>query len=359
MKHTCLSIVFIIVSLSSFAQNIEVSGFDANGMPGKRYTFKPTYYQHPLYSYDDSTAAFDSGRYYISSLGRNATKDSIILTLLNGTRFSVKDSSGGGGSSVTSGTLSAMLAVSNPADGAQYSITDYLPGPYQYSKFDSTWRYLTAPDVTTGPANSPPYLQTIASGSGSSVSNTGGFTTSLNSRYGFYRFFQTGTTASGSAGATLNMSTVTGGFGIFPEDTVRAAIRIQIMPAVLSNSTDRFLLTVGRYRASGSAISGVYFQYCDSINSGNWQCVFDKAGTQVVVNTSISPSTTRMQDFVILINKTNLSFYINKSLVGSITASAYTTTQPIIDGFSILKTVGTTNVFAYFSSLKLWVYNKD
>lgn len=64
MKYL-LSIILSIFGITAFSQNITVSGFDSsNGFPGKKYVLRPTYYQTPLYSVDDSTA----GSHAIDSL---------------------------------------------------------------------------------------------------------------------------------------------------------------------------------------------------------------------------------------------------------------------------------------------------
>jgi hypothetical protein len=303
----------------------------------------------------------------VTSYGKNAGRDSTILVLSDATRYAAKDSigGGGGGGGVTSGTYAAMIA-SAKTDGAQYSISDYIPGPYQYSTWDSSWRYMTAPDFTVNVNNIPQFLTVTEAGAGADGTNSHGY--GRDSRLGIYRFMYTGSTATGSVRYYFSRP-------LYNTDTAsfRAAISIKAMVSALSTPTQRFVALFGRALTSTASASGLFFRYCDSLNSGNIQAVSTITGTETVTNTSVAPDINRMQEFVITISssgplvggtmRTNIAkYYINKVLVATHTTSIpdyIAGNLQIFDGLSIFKTVGTAGASLYFSSLKFWIYKKD
>lgn len=112
-----LIIVFLFLSIKSFAQSDT-----ALGLRGKKIPLKSLSLLHPLYNPNDSTAAFDSARYYLATFAYNGTNDSLVITFLDGTRLAVAKpvSTGGTGSgwktvntNDMTDTLSGNVAIGN------------------------------------------------------------------------------------------------------------------------------------------------------------------------------------------------------------------------------------------------------
>lgn len=110
MKKLTLFLLFTFSICTVFSQR-KLAGFDVNGGPGKIYLDTPRniYVSHPIVPLNDSTMGMDTGRYYISTILKNVTRDSIIFTFADGTRVAVKDSAGGGSGSGTWNTTGNSL----------------------------------------------------------------------------------------------------------------------------------------------------------------------------------------------------------------------------------------------------------
>lgn len=93
----------------------------------------------------------------------------------------------------------------------------------------------------------------------------------------------------------------------------------------LSDGTDTFQVAIGLLdyttviNQTFSIIDGVYFQYSDSVNSGNWQIITTSASTSTTTNTSV-PADTDWHNFGIICNAagTSVSFTIDGAVVGTI-----------------------------------------
>lgn len=90
-----------------------------------------------------------------------------------------------------------------------------------------------------------------------------------------------------------------------------------------------------------SFVNGVYFQYTDSVNSGNWQLKSTNTSVTTTVNTSTA-ATTAFTTFTISINAaaSSVSYYINNVLVGSAISTNIPTTN-LSPFWQAFKTVGT------------------
>lgn len=95
----------------------------------------------------------------------------------------------------------------------------------------------------------------------------------------------------------------------------------------LSGSGNTYTLYIGLCNNSDvsqqqAVTSGIYFQYTDTVNSGNWQIVCNNASVSTVTNTSVAAST-GFHNYGISINAagTSVEFFIDHILVGTITTN--------------------------------------
>lgn len=114
-----LTIFILLFSFGCFSQVRVLTGLEpTTGRAGYIYrdTLRTLNLRSPLYRYNDSTIATNDT---ISSIAKNAARDSIILTLANGQRFAVKDSAGGGG---TPAGTSGQIQYNNGSFGASSNL---------------------------------------------------------------------------------------------------------------------------------------------------------------------------------------------------------------------------------------------
>ena len=92
----------------------------------------------------------------------------------------------------------------------------------------------------------------------------------------------------------------------------------------LSNSSNRFYVKLGLGDSQGESDdnNSIAFRYEDNVNSGNWQCLSESGGTYTTVNTAVAADT-GWHKFTIVVNTsaTSIGYYINGSLVGTITTN--------------------------------------
>lgn len=98
----------------------------------------------------------------------------------------------------------------------------------------------------------------------------------------------------------------------------------------LSNGTDRFTLKVGMMDLTSNTsavIDGIWFEYADNVNSGNWQIKSSNASAVTTANTSTA-ATTSWVVLKIIINAagTSIAYYINGTQVAN---SPITTNIPV------------------------------
>ena len=91
----------------------------------------------------------------------------------------------------------------------------------------------------------------------------------------------------------------------------------------LSDSTNRYILRLGMaetaFNTSSDYVDGVYFEYSDNVNSGNWQIKTANASTRTTTNTATAAAT-GWQKITITVNAaaTSVEYFINGSSVGTI-----------------------------------------
>lgn len=86
----------------------------------------------------------------------------------------------------------------------------------------------------------------------------------------------------------------------------------------LSAVANRYIFQVGL--GFSTATNGIYFQYSDNVNSGNWQIVCTKAGVGTTTTNTSIPAVTGYVNLGITINAagTSVGFFINGVLAGTI-----------------------------------------
>jgi hypothetical protein len=218
-------------------------------------------------------------------------------------------------------------------DGTKWTIWRPISPEISRSNFTEYWnqfrRYDTTNEVSAG---------VTGSGAGLALS-----TAAADPHRGIVNL-QTGTTATGWA--YINAFSVEPCYDLTTSNKFRRHEATIDIPT-LSDGTNRFWLTMylntGYTTRTDNGFLG--FAYKDDINSGNWVCVSDNAGTETVVNTTVPPVAGVQQRLRIEINraKTAVTFFIDDVLVGTITtniASSLTIHPRCV--LQIEKTVGTT-----------------
>ncbi len=129
-------------------------------------------------------------------------------------------------------------------------------------------------------------------------------------------------------------------------------------PDALSTNTDNYTLFIGladivSAQTPTTPINGVYFQYSNNVNSGNFQIVTNKASVTTTMNTA-TPATTSFMNFGIDINSTATAaqFFINGSSVGTIATTI--PTASINPSIIVKNNLGTIPD----SHLDLWYYTQ-
>lgn len=136
----------------------------------------------------------------------------------------------------------------------------------------------------------------------------------------------TGTNSSLSAKAALESS---GGTNRIKCGGGSITVEWRVKIPVLSNGTVRFNVKAGLQggTASGSPANGVYFEYIDNVNSGNWRGVSRNASTSTIVNGSIAPVADTWTKLRLEINSagTLVTFYVDGVSIGTSSTNIPTT----------------------------------
>jgi len=122
-----------------------------------------------------------------------------------------------------------------------------------------------------------------------------------------------------------------------------------IQLSALSSGGNTYRFTCGLADATSlstptdSFVDGVYFEYTDSVNSGNWTINCTKTSVTTTANTSTAATT----DFVnlgITVNAggTSVSFFVNGTEVANSPITTNIPTAPIAPFFMAINTAGTT-----------------
>lgn len=153
------------------------------------------------------------------------------------------------------------------------------------------------------------------------------------------------TTASGCAGFSLSGSTankfILFGGGAW---TFECAVKL----SALSDVTDRYEVRLGfGNQATASAFTnGVYFDYTDTVNSGQWTGVAVDNSTPTTVNSSVAASIADFHTFKIVVNAAGSSaeFFIDGTSIGTAASNIPTTAGREVSIYAMIsRTAGSTN----------------
>ncbi len=115
--------------------------------------------------------------------------------------------------------------------------------------------------------------------------------------------------------------------------------------SALSDGTDTYTLRLGYGETNGAAaVDGMYFEYTNGVNSGNWQIVTASNSTRTTNNTSTA-ATTNWTVYRIKATSTSINFYIDGSEVANSPISTNIptgTSRTFGFKFEIVKSAGTT-----------------
>lgn len=209
-------------------------------------------------------------------------------------------------------SIDALPPEFNPIDRlrTEYSIYDDFSGEVQGV-------YVAAQSGTgasTGLANIPD------AGSAGVISATTGSTA-------------TGRTALRSTSATLNLG----------QGPCQLAARVRV--PILSTATERFAFRVGFGDVdTGDMVDGLYFEYDESV-SANWRCksANNSARTTVDSGVAVAINTWYVLEVFLSAGGTTATYYINNSLVATITTNIPTASgRDTGVGFWLIKSAGTT-----------------
>jgi hypothetical protein len=184
------------------------------------------------------------------------------------------------------------------------------------------------------------------SGTGSTIA---GDTTGMNSteKCQGVIMLSTGTTTIGFA--QIGSYTLTGivlGIGAKVIATARLAL------SNLSDATDTFKAMFGITNVITAfgvePTTGAYFVH-DDVSGGNWLCTVKTAGSDTVVDSGIAPTGNENQILKVEVaaDSANVKFYIDGTLVATITTDIPTTSYALITFTSIVKSAGTNNRSVY------------
>jgi len=258
----------------------------------------------------------------------------------------VSTASGGG---TTSGTYATKTGLT-PSAGDRYYQTDYIVGNYVYN--GTSWDYIhdhktifyTAFQYSPVGNNSLPQhiFTNINSGTGA-ASSTGA--SSFTGEVGNFWSVSTGTTATGYSNMAAQSGNVIGRT-VLVNGNIYGAFDAAV--SALSNGTETYTAYAGYVSATPTVdTNGVYFRYTDADSSGNWIAVAKSGASKTEVDTGI-PVVARSNsggyhDLVIHYTDTEVKYYIDATLVATITTNipAENTGGGWVIG--IRKTAGTTS----------------
>jgi hypothetical protein len=160
-------------------------------------------------------------------------------------------------------------------------------------------------------------------------------------------------------GANMNTGTTTTGLAQIegPNNLVpgfdAVVLEARVGVPTLSDGTNRYQVFIGHSNGAGSyndsaATYGVYFLYSDNINGGRWEAVTKNTTSNVTrVDTGVSVSAGNAYVLKIEIDygSPEAKFYINGSLVATITTNIVHPSSPAFSRYRnrIIKIAGTTN----------------
>lgn len=113
----------------------------------------------------------------------------------------------------------------------------------------------------------------------------------------------------------------------------------------LSNSTNRYILQLGLgdTMSTSDQANGVYFEYSDNENSGDWIGKTASASSRTSANSAIAAESTSFHNFQIIINAagSSASFYIDGTQIANSPLSATMPSTAISPFIKFIATAGT------------------
>ncbi len=181
----------------------------------------------------------------------------------------------------------------------------------------------------------------FASNSGTGASNNYGSAANGNDDHIGIVQHQTGTDTTGKAGVFSQSAILLLGRGLSLFETMA---RIPIV----SDGTDIFTYRAGFIdNTGGEATDGVFFRYTHNENSGRWTLVARSNNTETTADSGVVMTANSWYKLRIEVSAdgTSAKFYINGTLVGTITGANIPTAAGRTTGIgnSIIKTAGTTS----------------
>lgn len=233
-------------------------------------------------------------------------------------------------------TLTPPMKYTDTGAGGAYIIQ--LDDPNKFS-------FVCVEDFVTGAITSTPFASTV-SGTGAVLAY--GNNTVAN-RIGVISQ-ATGTTATGRSCLLSSATGISlGGAGnVFVYDS-------GVHTTVASDGTNTFTIIAGLGDTATSATQtdGVFFRYTHTENSGNWSCITRTAGVETSVDSTVALTLGAFQSLRIVVNdSTNAEFYINYTLVATITTNIPLGAASLGAINGIFKSVGTTSRLLYTD----WIY---
>jgi hypothetical protein len=174
------------------------------------------------------------------------------------------------------------------------------------------------------------------SGAGASVSTTAGVT----DHPGIVTS-TTGTTAAGGSMFSLAIASPP----VFLQTGI-CEVRIMSQLPILSDGAQRYIYQCGLSDAlvTGDVTNGVYFEYSDNINAGNWTLCAALAGVRTKVDSGIPAVAATYKELRITMQPSNLgaNFYIDDAFIGAVATNIPVGVNLNLRPQHIKKSVGTT-----------------
>lgn len=286
----------------------------------------------------------DTSNKFVSQIYRTAGKDSIFYRI--GTQvYAIKDSTGGGSSS---GTRATRIALS-PLAGQQFWQTDEAIGMYVYN--GRSWEYQINPnniiDQCHFANNTLTGTSFISFGAGTGNGVTfpypeNGYTSIIS--------LNTGTTATGAIQVYNN----NGSYWNLTNSGVKYYSEFICKIPTLSNSTDRFICRINQANNWTSPLSGYWFEYSDTLNSGRWIIRTSDNSTVTTFNSSVTVDNNWHKYSIAYTSSTSISFYIDDVLITTATTTTAPSASPI--QISITKRIGTKSMGLYCDKIIMSTY---
>jgi lysophospholipase L1-like esterase len=248
-----------------------------------------------------------------------------------------------------SGTYATLLSLRGMPAGTRFYCTDYLIGDWIYN--GTSWRYQIADWIIKreyeraafNSLQAPSEYQGVNSGDmGSWISAIAGMNIPIS--------ISTGSNAAG--GSIVKDYAGADGLITLTNTISRSYVRFP----TLSTSTDRYIYRIGvmeNISTNTDPLNGVFFRYCDSLSSGNWQLVSRAGGNEQAVNSGVAVTANAVYELVTIHRGTSVDFWINGTFAGTVTDG--TRIPSVSRGYlrSIFKTSGANPRNAQNSTVEL------